>query len=188
MTQLSDADAIRRVLAGDPDAYGAIVARYYDRYARYAVHMVGNREDAEEALQDAFLRAFRALDRYEERERFAGWLLRIVVNECRSVAARRRRQEQRFPDVDDAAWRAAEAAASDAPTDPAERAALRDALTHALATLPADQREALLLKYAEDLSYDEIAAATGAGTSALKMRVKRACARLREILQEATRA
>ena len=188
MTPISDAEAIRQVLAGNPDAYAAIVARYYDRYARYAVHMVGNREDAEEALQDAFLRAFRALGRYEERERFGAWLLRIVVNECRSAATRRRRRELRFPDVDDAAWSVAEAAASETPSDPTERAALRDELQRALATLPAEQREALLLKYAEDLSYDEIAAATGAGTSALKMRVKRACERLREILQGAARA
>lgn len=188
MTTISDAEAVRRVLAGDPDAYAVIVERYYDRYARYAVHMVGNREDAEEALQDAFLRAFRALGRYEERERFAGWLLRIVVNECRTAATRGRRRERRFPDVDEAAWSAAEAAASDGPDAAAERLALREELSRALAVLPAEQREALLLKYAEDLSYDEIAAATGAGTSALKMRVKRACERLREILQGAARA
>jgi RNA polymerase sigma-70 factor (ECF subfamily) len=177
---MTDAEAVRRVLAGEADAYAVIVDRYYDRYARYAVHMVGNREDAEEALQDAFLRAYHALGRYEERERFGGWLLRIVVNECRTASARRRRRDLRFPDVSDAAWTAAEAACA---TDhPAENAALREELQHALATLPAEQREALLLKYAEELSYDEIAAVTGAGTSALKMRVKRACERLREIL------
>jgi len=171
------------VLAGDADAYAAIVDRYYDRYARYAAHMVGNREDAEEALQDAFLRAYHALGRYEERERFAPWLLRIVVNECRTVAARRRRRDHRFPDADAAAWAAAEAAC--AAEHPAERAALREELDRALARLPGEQREALLLKYTEGLSYDEIAAVTGAGTSALKMRVKRACERLREILQGA---
>lgn len=182
MTTLDDAAVVRRVLAGDADAYAAIVERYYDRYARFAVHMVGNREDAEEALQDAFLRAYRALARYEEREKFGGWLLRIVVNECRTVAARRRRQERLFPDVGDAAWLGvAGGPAADRDTD---RAALRAELDRALAQLPAEQREALLLKYAEELSYDEIAAVTGAGTSALKMRVKRACARLRDILQE----
>ena len=186
--ELSDAEVVRRVLAGDADAYAILVDRYWDRYARYAVRMVGNREDAEEALQDAFVRAYRALGRYQEQEKFGGWLLRIVVNECRSAATRRRRREHRFPDVDEAAWSAAEAAASDLPADAAERLALREELSRALAVLPADQREALLLKYAEDMSYDEIAAATGAGTSALKMRVKRACERLREILQGAARA
>lgn len=179
---LTDDQVVRRVLAGDADAYATIVDRYHDRYARYAVQLVGNREDAEEALQDAFVRAYRALGRYEERERFGGWLLRIVVNECRTVAARRRRHEQRFPDCDAAAWAAAERDAAD--DHPSEAAAEREELGRALARLPVDQREALLLKYVEELSYDEIAAVTGAGTSALKMRVKRACARLREILQE----
>ncbi len=179
---MTDAEAVRRVLAGDADAYAVLVERYYDRYARYAVHMVGNREDAEEALQDAFLRAYRALGRYEEREKFGGWLLRIVVNECRTVATRRRR-DHRFPDVGAAEWAAAEEGSA---TDhPAERAALREELARALAQLPREQREALLLKYTEELSYDEIAAVTGAGTSALKMRVKRACDRLRGLLQEA---
>jgi RNA polymerase sigma-70 factor (ECF subfamily) len=180
VTTLDDAAIVRRVLAGDADAYGLIVERYYDRYARFAVHMVGNREDAEEALQDAFLRAYRALGRYEEREKFGGWLLRIVVNECRTVAARRRRLDRLFPDVGDGEWLAA---AGGVPADrAADCAGLREELERALARLPAEQREALLLKYAEELSYDEIAAATGAGTSALKMRVKRACERLREIL------
>src|ERR671933_2520417 len=90
---MTDAAAVRRVLAGDADAFAILVDRYYDRYARYAVHMLGSREDAEEALQDAFLRAYRSLDRYEERERFAAWLFRIVVNQCRTLAARPRRRE-----------------------------------------------------------------------------------------------
>ena len=177
---LTDADVVRRVLAGDADAYAMIVDRYYDRYARYAVHLVGNREDAEEALQDAFVRAYNALGRYQERERFGGWLLRIVVNECRTAGARRRRRDQRFPDCDAETWAAADRAS--AADHPADVAALREELQRALAQLPVDQREALLLKYTEELSYDEIADITGAGTSALKMRVKRACARLRELL------
>lgn len=180
---ITDAEVVARVLAGDADAFAIIVDRYHDRYARYAAQLVGNREDAEEALQDAFVRAYRALARYEERERFGGWLLRIVVNECRTVAARRRRHDTRFPDLDTASWAIAERDA--AAEHPAELAALREELARALARLPVEQREALLLKYAEELSYEEISAITGAGTSALKMRVKRACARLREILQGA---
>ena len=59
--ELSDADPVRRVLAGDVAAFETLVARYRDRYARYAVHMLGSREDAEEAVQDAFVRAYRSL-------------------------------------------------------------------------------------------------------------------------------
>jgi len=183
LVTITDAEVVARVVAGETDAFAVLVERYYDRYARYAVQLVGNREDAEEAVQDAFVRAYAALPRYEERERFGGWLLRIVVNECRTVAARRRRHDYRFPDLDSAAWGAAERGVAE--QHPEEVAALREELARALARIPIEQREALLLKYAEGLSYDEIAAVTGAGTSALKMRVKRACARLREILQGA---
>jgi len=84
-----DGADVRRVLAGDVDAYAALVDRYYDRCARYAVRMLGNRDDAEDALQATFLRAYRALNRYQDRDRFSAWLYRILVNQCRSVAARR---------------------------------------------------------------------------------------------------
>jgi RNA polymerase sigma-70 factor, ECF subfamily len=175
---MTDAAVVKRVLDGDVEAFAVLVDRYYDRYARFAVHMVGNREDAEEALQDAFLRAYRSLEQYEERERFAAWLYRILVNQCRTKAAARRRRELTYPDVDPAELEATLAPA-------AEEHELRDRLDRALALLPPEQREAVVLRYTEDLSYEDMAAVTGAGVSALKMRVKRAFARLRELLQEA---
>ena len=181
MTTISDAEAVRRVLAGDPDAYAVIVERYYDRYARYAVHMVGNREDAEEALQDAFVRAYRSLGQYREQERFSAWLYRILVNQCRTAIAKRRRLDATYVDVDPAALDVEHATTPHA----ADALPLRDRLDRALAQLPPDQREAVVLKYTEDLSYEDMAAITGAGVSALKMRVKRAFARLRELLEEA---
>src|SRR5258707_14191235 len=92
----SDAELVTRVLHGEVNAYGALVSRYRDRYARYAVHMLGNREDAEEALQDAFTRAYRSLERCEEPERFGAWLFRILVNRCRTSEARRVRRGQTF--------------------------------------------------------------------------------------------
>lgn len=171
---MTDAAVVRRVLEGDAEAFAILVERYYDRYARYAVHMVGSREDAEEALQDAFLRAYRSLGRYEERERFGAWLFRIVMNQCRTAAAKRRRYDARVVDwVEDASE-----------AHPAERHAMREELARALARLTPDQREAVLLKYTEDFSYEEMAVITGTGVSALKMRVKRACERLRELLME----
>ena len=175
--ELTDAAIVRRVLDGDSDAYTILVDRYYERYARFAVHMLGNREDAEEALQDSFLRAYRALPRYEERERFGAWLFRMLVNRCRTTAVRRRRRERTFI--------TSEVAMLGAAVRPeAEDVAWREALSRALAQLPAEQREAFLLKHVEDLSYEEMSELTGVGVSALKMRVKRACTRLRELLWE----
>src|SRR4026208_1935256 len=92
----SDAALGTRVLHGEVSAYGALVSRYRDRYARYALHMLGNREDAEEALQDAFTRAYRSLSRCADRGRFGAWLFRILVNRCRTVGARRGRRAKTF--------------------------------------------------------------------------------------------
>ena len=167
-------EVIARVLAGDVDAYGIIVDRYQDRFARFANRMLGNREDAEEALQDAFLRAYRALGRYQDRERFASWFYRILVNRCRSILARRASGSEPL----DAA-----APIRDAPPFDGGLAA-RDHAAWLVGRLPADQREIVLLRYMEDLSYEEIAAITGLGVSALKMRVQRGLARLRDLLGE----
>ena len=174
---MNDLAIINRVLDGDIEAFARLVDRHYDRCARIAVRIVGNREDAEEALQDAFLRAFNALSDYEEQERFAAWLTRIVVNQCRTMLARARRREAVFLDVDPAQLGVATTSEHDVDGDWPE-------LERALAHLPIDQREALVLRYADDLTYEEMSRITGAGESALKMRVQRAFARLRALLPE----
>src|SRR2546423_2889062 len=173
----SDAEVVRRVRAGDTGAYGALVARYRDRLARYAVHMLGNREDAEEALQDAFVRAYRSLSKCDDPEKFGSWLFRILANRCRTAGARRGRRERTF--VQD------ELALLDAAEDhPEHRRAWREEIQRALMQLDDEQREAFLLKHVEEMGYDEMSDLTGVGVSALKMRVKRACERLRVLLQE----
>src|SRR5688572_18777642 len=84
-----DAPVVARVLAGDTAAYAILVAKYRQQFARFAVRMLGNREDAEEALQDAFVRAYRSLTRCDDPDRFGSWLFRILVNRCRTAGARR---------------------------------------------------------------------------------------------------
>jgi RNA polymerase sigma-70 factor (ECF subfamily) len=173
----SDGVIVARVLRGDVEVFRVLVNRYRDRYARYAFHMLGNREDAEEALQDAFTRAYRSLARCEDPERFGAWLFRILLNRCRTLGARRGRRARTFV-VDEVAMLEA------AEDHPAERNAWREEIDRGLQKLRADQREAFLLKYVEDLGYDEMSQLTGVGVSALKMRVMRACDRLRELLSE----
>ena len=175
---VSDSAIVRQVLAGDPEAFGGLVERYHERCTRLATHILGSREDAEDAVQETFLRAYRSLGAYEERDRFSAWLVRILVNQCRTAMARRRRQ------VAVADWDWAVPASGGAEEHPADRAALREELDRALAALEPEQREAVVLKFAEELTYDEIATATGVSVSALKMRVQRACRRLRALLTE----
>src|SRR5438034_11471041 len=169
---------VRRVRTGDTVAYGALVSRYRDRLGRYAVHMIGDREDAEEALQDSFVRAYRSLARCDDPARFGAWLYGILVNRCRTTGARAARRRRMFVRDADALQGAARA-------DQSERLEWTDAVDRALARLAPEYREAFLLKHGEDLEYEAIAELTGAGVSALKMRVKRAREQLQRYLREA---
>jgi RNA polymerase sigma-70 factor (ECF subfamily) len=173
----SDAAVVGRVLAGDSRAYALLVARYRAQFGRYAVRMLGSPEDAEEALQDAFVRAYRSLARCDDPERFGSWLFRILANRCRTAGTRRGRRDKTFVRDELAILDAAE-------EHPAERNAWREEIQRALMRLDDDHREAFLLKHVEELGYEEISELTGVGVSALKMRVKRACERLRVLLQE----
>ena len=177
LATMTDAMLVRRVLDGDTAAFTTLVDRHAAACTRFATRMLGNREDAEDATQESFLRAYRSLARYEERQAFRTWLFQILVNRCRTAAVRRQRRQRMFL-VDDSAV----AAASVRPA--ADTDDLRAELQRAIDSLDPDQREAFLLKHVEQLSYDEMAAATGVGVSALKMRVKRACDRMQWMLRE----
>ena len=172
--ELSDAEVVGQVRLGDVDAFGALVTKYRERYGRYAVRMLGNREDAEEALQDAFVRAYRNLGRLDDPARFGGWLFSILANRCRTAGRRRGRRERTFVPE--------EAAGEPGHSAEAEGLAWREEIHLALDALPTDQREAFLLHHVEGWDYEEMADVTGAGQSALKMRVKRARERLMTML------
>jgi RNA polymerase sigma-70 factor (ECF subfamily) len=173
-----DAFLVQAVLAGDVDAYGALVDRYAAEYMRFAVRMLGTVEDADEVLHTAFYRAYQHLGSCQDPTRYGAWLYRIVVNECRTRASRRGRRERRL--VRDEAT-LAQLAASDR-TD--GQFALSEVSHVGIYQVPVESREAFVLKYVEELSYEEMSEITGAGISALKMRTKRACDRLREILED----
>lgn len=167
---------IHAAKAGDVRAFATLVDIYYARCLRFALHMLFDRFDAEEAVQDTFVRVYRALPRYREDASFEPWLFRILANRCRTAGAnlRRRAGFLRYGDV------------PERPSDASHDLALawREEIELALAALPVEQREAFLMRHVEDLSYDEMCIATGDGISALKMRVKRACDTLRAVLSE----
>src|SRR5215212_5576581 len=129
----SDADLVQRVRQGDRDAYGPLLVRYRLRFGRYAFHLLGNESDAEEALQDAFFRAYRAIDRCRKPERFGAWLFRILVNCCRTAATRRGREAARQSPL--------ETADRIGLADPMESAISQEDIHQALAALAPEQRE-----------------------------------------------
>ncbi len=176
----TDGLLVRRVLAGERQVYARLVERYRDRLGRYAVRMLGDVADAEDALQDTFVRGYRSLARCTDPERFGAWLFGILVNRCRTYAAKRTRR-QKLVVTDDIAV----ASASVEHTE--DRDASREAIMWALDQLPEEQREAFLLKHVEELSYEEMQQVTGTRIPALKMRVFRAREELRRLLTETVR-
>ncbi len=173
-TTESDAALVARTLAGDLAAYAALMARYRNGLGLYALHMLGNREDAEEALQDAFVRAYWALGSCRDPQRFGAWLFRIVVNRCRTLQRRLRRHDQVAVLPDDLPTRG----------DMSETLGWREEISRALERLRPLYREAFLLRYVEGMEYEEIARLTGAKEPAVRMRVKRASQKLRELLHD----
>ena len=174
---MSDAALVRRVLDGDPRAFTLLVDRHLQPCLRFATRMLGNRQDAEDVTQEALLRAYRAIATYDAAGNFRTWLFAILVNRCRTSLLQRSRYVRRVLTDDDALLGATA-------VDRSGATELRIEIERAVAQLEPDQREAFLLKHVEQLGYDEMAAVTGAGVSALKMRVKRACERLQELLGE----
>jgi len=153
------------VLSGDVEAYRLLVERYRSEFARYAQAAVGDADAAQDAMQEAFIRAFDALETCREPDRFGAWFFRILTNQCRNVVARRRARVP-LDDVDVAGADRADASL--------ERGELAEALDAALARLTPEQREAFVMKHVEGRSYEEMASLLGVGVDALKMRVHRA--------------
>lgn len=171
-----DDELVERIGAGDPPALGELMKRFGPSLMRFATHFLRSADEADEVLQEVFLRADRAIRRGTRPTRLEGWLFRITVNRCRS---RRRRW---WPFVSGVA---ADRAMNTVSTDPDDEAmALREELALGIAALSPPLREAFLLKHVEGLEYQEMAVITGVGVSALKMRVARACEQLRVRLGE----
>ena len=176
MVTPNDAALLERIASGESAALAELMDRYAPGLMRYATHFLQSADDADEVLQDTFVRAERAIRRGVRPDQLSAWLFRITVNRCRS----RRKQFWRF--IGGEAGEAVIARASTAPR--AEDHEWRDEISRALAQLSAPTREAFLLKHVEGLTYEEMTSITGAGIPALKMRVSRACDRLRDLLKD----
>jgi RNA polymerase sigma-70 factor (ECF subfamily) len=173
---VSDGQVVRAILAGDIERYGELVTKYRDRYARYAARMLGSADEAEDAVQDAFVRAYDQLAQCRDPDNFVGWFFLILRNRC---FAERRKSKGQAP-----LEAAGAIAAAEQPDGSVETSEQRRALQHALLELTPEQREVFVLKHVEGLSYGEMAERLGTSVPSLKMRMHRAYDRLREQLRE----
>jgi RNA polymerase sigma-70 factor (ECF subfamily) len=187
VSQTDEEDAlIARCLAGDSDAFRPLVVRYQRVVFSVSFRMLGSRADAEDVSQTAFVDAYAALDRFRSEGRknaFSTWVIRIAINRCKDVLKSKKRSEEPL----EAEVSAPEAMFAHEVRDPeADLAAARARaqLEQALLRVPGKYREVLVLKDIEELSYEEIRAILQLPITTLKIRVVRARAMLRELLEE----
>ena len=184
----SDAAQVALVLGGDPDAFRVLVERHSRRLFRLAYRMMGNEHDAEEVVQDAFLRAYRRLDQFESRANFGTWLYRICANcaldQRRKLRGESRRVEPPAP-VDVESPDPLDVVPSAAPGP--ERLALSGELgaqvEAAMDSLSSMERMAFVLRHVEGLGIEEIAQALGLNQGATKNSIFRAVQKLRRHLE-----
>ncbi|MGA2762517.1 MAG: sigma-70 family RNA polymerase sigma factor [Spirochaetia bacterium] len=172
--------AIGEVLRGNTDAFRLIVDRYKGLVLRLALSFLGNREEAEEAAQEIFLRAFRSLHRFSLDKKLLPWLYSIAVNHLRSAYGRLRRREDHVASVEIELAAGGESDPQRLVLDEMERSALRQAVD----SLPATLREVIVLYYYEELRVETIGAVLNIGVENVKSRLFRGRQKLREILQK----
>lgn len=174
-----DSEWVLAARAGDRRAFEALVGRYERPVYNLALRMLGRAEDAEDASQDVFLKAYRALTAYDPSRPFSTWLLSIAAHHCIDRIRRRRMQEVSLDALPP--WRQVAARA----VDPEDEAVYRDHSARVkalLQTLSEDYRLVIVLRYWHDFGYSEIAEITGESESAIKSRLHRARRQLAEAL------
>jgi RNA polymerase sigma-70 factor (ECF subfamily) len=177
---LPDAELLRRHVAGDPDAFAVLVGRHRDRLWAVALPIMRNPEDAADALQDAYLAAFRRAGSFRGEAQVTTWLHRVVVNACldRLRALRSRAAEPLPEDLDRAGRLAVQT------EDPLEAEEQRVDVAAALDRLNPDQRAALVLVDMQGYSVEEAAAILRCAPGTVKSRCARGRARLAPLLAD----
>jgi len=183
----ADAEAVARVRSGETDAFRLLVERRTNAVYRLACRMTGNAHDAEDVVQETFLRAFKRLDDFEARSQFGSWLHRIAAN-CSYdlLRARAREQARRQAAEGDKAEPIENSLPSPAP-GPERLAAggeLRRRVQAAMQRMSALERAAFTLRHLEGRTIAEIQTALGLDTSAAKQSIFRAVRKVRQVLGE----
>jgi RNA polymerase sigma-70 factor (ECF subfamily) len=182
----ADAIAIERAKAGDSDGFRTLVQRHSRSVFRLAYRMTGNEFDAEDVVQETFLRAYKQLDNYESRSSFGTWIYRIASNYALDVIrSRQRHTAHHVTAVDGNGGDVLEhVKASDPGQDRVYYSAqIREKLDCALGDLSPQERTAFLLRHFEGKSIDEIGAVLSLGTSATKNSIFRAVRKVRDALE-----
>jgi len=179
MKQIDEGEIIDRVLGGDREAFAVLVDAYKGPVFSLALRMTGSAQDADDLTQESFLRAFQSLGRFRAGERFFPWLytvsLNVIRNHLRKVKALLEEAVGKgMPD------------ATDPRDDPADETVARERrlrLQRYLLRLPLPVREAMVLRFYEGLSFEDVAAVTGETIGSAKMKVYRGLEKIRAMME-----
>jgi len=185
-----DAELVARARDGDRGAFDELVLRHEDRVCNMALRMLGNTDDALDLAQEVFLTAYRALKGFESKALFSTWLYRVTVNRCRDEMRRRATVKHTRPQPL-GRGRGPDDPPADPPArtaSPADLASARESheiVAAAVAALPDDAKEALVLRDVEGLSYEEIAGILDVPVGTVRSRIHRARSLVQKRLREA---
>jgi RNA polymerase sigma-70 factor, ECF subfamily len=180
----ADIDIINRFKNGDTSAFGEIVLKYQDKVYNLCRHMLGNAEDAEDAAQDVFLKAFQALPRFQPEASLFTWLYRIATNTC--LDHKRKPVWESLFGITAKGEELVHDRASDAPSPEKlyQAKQIDQALQESLGKLSPKLRAIIILKEIEDLSYEEIADTLEISVGTVKSRIARAREELKILMQK----
>lgn len=183
MAAPTDEDLVAAFQQGDASAFDELVSRWDRRIHGAVYRVVGPDEDARDLCQEAFLKAYRGLGTFKREARFSSWLYQIAINVCRDRLRRRRGKAAVSLDELEEAPGTALRTGAPSPLELVEARDLRHLVAEAMATLTDDEREVVILKEYQDLTFPEIAEALEVPLSTVKTRLYRGLAQLRHQLE-----
>ena len=182
----SDEELVARSMGGDLDSFNQLVLRWERPIYALAYRVIGREEDARDVAQETFLRAFRALGGFKGQAKFSSWLYRITLNLCRDwIRKERRTPVSQAPEGIDIVELAGEATPSETIEQLVGRNQLSRAVSKAMASLPEEQRTAIILKEYHGLTFQEIADMLDCPLSTVKTRLYQGLSVVRKQLERA---
>ncbi len=181
MDQKTDAEIVARVLKGDKKAYALLIEVYKGPVFNLAYRMTDSYQDADDLTQETFIRAYQRLQQFDQDKKYFTWLYTISINLIRNHLKKKARDvanhttDRQFPE---SPTKGDESREGDFPSEDSMRR-----LDENMQKLPVDLREAIILKFYQDLTFEEIAVITGDSLSAVKMRVYRGLEKLRQLME-----
>lgn len=181
--EFNERDMIERASRGDAAAFNRLMEQHERRMYAVALRMCGNREDAQDCLQEAMLRVYRAIGGFKGQSSFSTWVYRITMNTCLDELRRKKnRQSTSLDSLLDMGWSPSDD--TNAPEKQAMRSELRRNLNRAIQELPEEMRSAVVLRDIQGFSYEEIAHMLEINVGTIKSRISRGREKLREKMRE----